>query len=84
MVYPTATARRKEPFMQFANPNGVQGNVVSPGVNELIIPNYKQTWAGGVKTVCRLVASGGAAQRLKAAIAERIHRARRRWPCRWL
>ena len=31
--------------MQFANPNGVQGNVVSPGVNELIIPNYKQTWA---------------------------------------
>ena len=31
--------------MLFANPNGVQGNVVSPGVNELIIPNYKQTWA---------------------------------------
>jgi arsenite oxidase large subunit len=23
----------------------VQGNVVSPGVNEFIIPNYKQTWA---------------------------------------
>ena len=45
MVYPTSTARRKEIFMQFANPNGVQGNVVSPGVNELIIPNYKQTWA---------------------------------------
>lgn len=46
MVYPTLTARRKETFMQFGNPNGVQGNVVSPGVNELIIPNYKQTWAG--------------------------------------
>ncbi|HEY2527803.1 MAG TPA: arsenate reductase (azurin) large subunit [Xanthobacteraceae bacterium] len=45
MVYPTPTARRKETFMLFANPNGVQGNVVSPGVNELIIPNYKQTWA---------------------------------------
>jgi len=45
MVYPTPTARRKETFMQFANPNGVQGNVVSPGVNELVIPNYKQTWA---------------------------------------
>ena len=30
--------------MLFANPDGVQGNVVSPGVNELIIPNYKQTW----------------------------------------
>src|SRR3984893_15710863 len=45
MVYPTATARRKQTFMLFANPNGVQGNVVSPGVNEFIIPNYKQTWA---------------------------------------
>jgi arsenite oxidase large subunit len=45
MVYPTATSRRKETLMLFANPNGVQGNVVSPGVNELIIPNYKQTWA---------------------------------------
>ena len=45
MVYPTATARRKQTFMQFANAAGVQGNVVSPGVNELIIPNYKQTWA---------------------------------------
>jgi hypothetical protein len=30
--------------MLFANPNDVQGNVLSPGVNELIIPNYKQTW----------------------------------------
>jgi arsenite oxidase large subunit len=38
------TARRKQTFMQFASPMGVQGNVVSPGVNELIIPNYKQTW----------------------------------------
>jgi arsenite oxidase large subunit len=45
IVYPTATAKRKETFMLFANPDGVQGNVVSPGVNELIIPNYKQTWA---------------------------------------
>ena len=44
MAYPTPTARRKQTFMQFAYPMGVQGNVVSPGVNELIIPNYKQTW----------------------------------------
>ena len=44
MVYPIATAKRKQAFMLFANPNGVQGNVVSPGVNELVIPNYKQTW----------------------------------------
>ena len=32
--------------MLFAYPTGVQGNVVNNGVNELIIPNYKQTWAG--------------------------------------
>lgn len=45
MVYPTPTARRNETFMLFAYPTGVQGNVVNPGVNELVIPNYKQTWA---------------------------------------
>jgi arsenite oxidase large subunit len=45
MVYPTPTAKPKQTFMLFANPNGVQGNVVSAGVNELILPNYKQTWA---------------------------------------
>jgi arsenite oxidase large subunit len=45
MAYPTPTAKRKQTFMLFANPNGVQGNVVSQGVNEFIIPNYKQTWA---------------------------------------
>jgi arsenite oxidase large subunit len=44
MAYPTRTAKRKQTFMQFAYPTGVQGNVVSPGVNEFIIPNYKQTW----------------------------------------
>ena len=42
---PTPTAKPKQAFMLFAYPTGVQGNVVSPGVNELIIPNYKQTWA---------------------------------------
>src|SRR6266566_3561283 len=45
MVYPTPTAKPKQTFMLFAFPMGVQGNVVSPGVNEFIIPNYKQTWA---------------------------------------
>jgi arsenite oxidase large subunit len=44
-VYPTPTAKPKETFMLFAYPTGVQGNVVSAGVNEFIIPNYKQTWA---------------------------------------
>jgi arsenite oxidase large subunit len=45
MAYPTPTARRKETFMLFAYPTGVQGNVVSEAVNELVVPNYKQTWA---------------------------------------
>lgn len=45
MAYPTPTARRKQTFMVFAHPRGVQGNVVSDGVNELVLPNYKQTWA---------------------------------------
>jgi arsenite oxidase large subunit len=45
MVYPTPTARRGETFMLFGFPTGVQGNVVNAGTNELIIPNYKQTWA---------------------------------------
>ena len=30
--------------MLFGYPMGVQGNMVSAGVNEFIIPNYKQTW----------------------------------------
>jgi arsenite oxidase large subunit len=45
MVYPTPTAKPKQTFMLFAFPTGVQGNVVSDGVNEFVIPNYKQTWA---------------------------------------
>jgi len=45
MVYPTPAAKPKQTFMIFAQPTGVQGNVVSDGVNEFIIPNYKQTWA---------------------------------------
>jgi arsenite oxidase large subunit len=45
MVYPSPAVKPKETFMLFAYPMGVQGNVVSKGVNELILPNYKQTWA---------------------------------------
>jgi arsenite oxidase large subunit len=44
MAWPTDTARRKETFMLFAYPTGAVGNVVDKGVNELVIPNYKQTW----------------------------------------
>jgi len=45
MAWPTPSAKRRETFMLFAFPTGVQGNVTSKGVNEFIIPNYKQTWA---------------------------------------
>jgi arsenite oxidase large subunit len=45
VAYPTPTAKRKETFMVFGAPSGAQGNVINAGVNELILPNYKQTWA---------------------------------------
>lgn len=44
MAYPAERAKPKQTFMLFAYPMGVVGNVVSAGVNEFIIPNYKQTW----------------------------------------
>jgi arsenite oxidase large subunit len=50
MVYPTPSARPGETFMLFAYPTGVQGNVVNAGTNELIIPNYKQTW-GNIRKI---------------------------------
>ena len=45
MVYLEPTARRNETFMLFGAPIGTQGNVINAGTNELILPNYKQTWA---------------------------------------
>ncbi|BCH34219.1 arsenite oxidase large subunit [Mesorhizobium sp. L-8-10] len=50
VVYPTPTARPGETFMLFAYPTGVQGNVVNAGTNELVIPNYKQTW-GNIRKI---------------------------------
>ncbi|WP_421878610.1 arsenate reductase (azurin) large subunit [Pacificispira sp.] len=50
MVYPTDTARRKETFMLFGAPSGTQGNVINSGVNELVLPNYKQTW-GNIRKI---------------------------------
>jgi arsenite oxidase large subunit len=50
VAYPTPTAKRKQTFMLFAYPSGVQGNVVSAGVNEFVIPNYKQTW-GAIRKI---------------------------------
>lgn len=45
MAYPTPSAKRGQTFMLFAYPTGVQGNVVNAGTNDLLVPNYKQTWA---------------------------------------
>ena len=56
MVYPTPSARPGETFMLFAYPTGVQGNVVNGGTNELIIPNYKQTW-GDIRKISDAPAS---------------------------
>lgn len=50
MAYPTPSARRGQAFMLFGYPTGVQGNVVSAGVNEFVIPNYKQTW-GAIRKI---------------------------------
>lgn len=50
MVYPTDRVRPKQTFMLFGFPTGVQGNTVSAGVNEFIIPNYKQTW-GNIRKI---------------------------------
>ena len=36
--------------MLFGYPTGVQGNVVNAGTNELILPNYKQTW-GNIRKI---------------------------------
>lgn len=45
IAYPTETSKKGETFMIFGSPRGVQGNITGPGVNELVIPVYKQTWA---------------------------------------
>jgi arsenite oxidase large subunit len=50
MAQPTPSARRKQTFMLFAYPTGPQGNVVSKGVNEFVIPNYKSTW-GSIRRI---------------------------------
>ena len=45
LVWPERQTRRDETFLLFAHPAGPAGNVVGPGTNELVIPNFKQTWA---------------------------------------
>ena len=73
IVYPVASAKRKQTFMLFAYPTGVQGNVVSPGVNEFIIPNYKQTW-GGIRKIADAPASRAASVVQVGGIHDRIER----------
>ncbi|MDC7788309.1 arsenate reductase (azurin) large subunit [Rhodoplanes sp. TEM] len=60
IAQPTPSAKRRQTFMLFAYPTGVQGNVINGGVNELVIPNYKQTWAD----IRKLAAAPEAARRL--------------------
>ena len=50
MAYPTDTAKRGHVAMVFGSPAGSQGNVVSPGVNELVLPDYKHTW-GNIRKI---------------------------------
>jgi len=50
MAYPTPTARRGETLMVFGSPAGSQGNVINPGVNELVLPDYKHTW-GNIRKI---------------------------------
>ncbi|MFN3459515.1 MAG: molybdopterin dinucleotide binding domain-containing protein, partial [Oceanibaculum sp.] len=50
MAYPTPEAKPGHTFMLFGYPTGVQGNVVNAGVNEFVIPNYKQTW-GNIRKI---------------------------------
>jgi arsenite oxidase large subunit len=57
LAYPTPTARRKETFMVFGAPTGAQGNIVNAGTNELILPNYKHTWAN-IRKISDAPASG--------------------------
>ncbi|WP_333834008.1 arsenate reductase (azurin) large subunit [Rubrimonas sp.] len=44
MAYPMPTLKRNTVAMVFGSPAGSQGNVVNPGVNELVLPDYKHCW----------------------------------------
>ena len=50
MAYPTDTAKRGHVAMVFGSPAGSQGNVVNPGVHELVLPDYKHTW-GNIRKI---------------------------------
>ena len=59
MAYPQATLKRDTVSMVFGSPAGSQGNVVGPGVNELVLPNYKHTW-GNIRKISHATAKAQA------------------------
>lgn len=71
-TYATATCcAPSAPIWPVAYPTGVQGNVVSKGVNELIIPNYKQTWGKHPKD-CRCDRGNAEAQLQEPGVSVRL------------
>lgn len=50
MAYPMPTLKRNTVAMVFGSPAGSQGNVVNPGVSELVLPDYKHTW-GNIRKI---------------------------------
>jgi arsenite oxidase large subunit len=56
MAYPMPTLKRNTVAMVFGSPAGSQGNVVNPGVNELILPDYKHCW-GTIRKISSATAS---------------------------
>jgi len=50
MAYPMPTLKRDTVAMVFGAPAGSQGNVVNPGVNELVLPDYKHCW-GSIRKI---------------------------------
>ena len=50
MAYPMPTLKRNTVAMVFGSPAGSQGNVVNPGVNELVLPDYKHCW-GNIRKI---------------------------------
>jgi len=59
MAYPVETAKRGHVAMVFGSPAGSQGNVVNPGVSELILPEYKLTF-GNIRKLADAPASARA------------------------
>ncbi|WP_149590013.1 arsenate reductase (azurin) large subunit [Tabrizicola flagellatus] len=55
MAYPMPSLKRNTVAMVFGSPAGSQGNVVNPGVNELVLPDYKHCW-GDIRKISNATA----------------------------